>query len=143
MKKIAGWILVTLVGLTGCNGGTTGGPGATNKDRNKIDQPENTFRLDPPNLPTTIRQGETRAVDIGIDRGRNFDQDVTLKFTDLPRGVTIDPQAPVIKNGEREVRINVRATADAAPGTHTIKITGSPKRGADATNDFKITVEQK
>src|SRR5688500_10082432 len=58
--------------------------------------PENSFRLDAPNLATTIKQGETKIVTIGIARAKNFDQDVTLKFEGVPEGVTIDPAEPMI-----------------------------------------------
>lgn len=104
--------------------------------------PENSFRLDAPNLATTIKQGETKVVTIGISRSKNFDQDVTLKFEGLPEGVTIDPAEAMIKHGEKEVKLNVTATADAAVNDFTIKIIGHPETGPDATNKFNLTVSK-
>jgi len=104
--------------------------------------PENTFRLDAPNLTTTVKQGETKVVTIGIARAKNFDQDVTLKFEGMPEGVTIDPAEPMIKHGEKEVKINVSAAADAAVNDFTVKIVGHPATGPDATNKFNLSVSK-
>jgi len=104
--------------------------------------PENSFRLDAPNLTTTIKQGEKKVVTIGIARSKNFDQDVTLMFEGVPTGVTIDPAEPMIKHGEKEVKLNISAAADAAVNDFTIKITGHPATGPDATNKFNLTVSK-
>src|SRR4051794_16840640 len=88
---------VALVAFTGCDRGTSGGPGATDSDTKQpvIGQVDNTFYLSvPSSLPfksTTVRQGEATQVVVAIKRGKNFDQDVTLKFAKLPDGVTLDP----------------------------------------------------
>ena len=103
--------------------------------------PENTFRLDAPNLATTIKQGEKKVVTIGITRSKDFDQDVALKFEELPKGITIDPAEPMIKHGEKEVKLNVTAAADAAVNTFSIKMIGHPASGKDATDEFKLTVQ--
>lgn len=121
---------------------TNENPAAPGTDANPIaGDPENTFRLDAPNLATTIKQGETKIVTIGISRSENFDQDVKLIFAELPKGVTIEPAEPIIKKGEKEVKFDVTATADAALNDFTIKMTGHPATGKDATNEFKLTVE--
>jgi hypothetical protein len=104
--------------------------------------PENSFRLDAPNLATTVKQGETKVVTIGIARSKNFDQDVTLMFEDVPTGVTIDPAEAMIKHGEKEVKLNISAAADAAVNDFTIKIIGHPATGPDATNKFNLTVSK-
>jgi hypothetical protein len=116
-------------------------PAAPGTDANPIaGDPENTFRLDAPNLATTINQGETKVVSIGITREKNFDQDVKLTFEGVPAGVTIEPADAMIKKGENEVKLNVTATADAALNDFTIKIIGHPETGKDAMNEFKLTV---
>jgi hypothetical protein len=123
-------------------------PNATEKpalpgtDANPIaGDPENSFRLDAPNLATTVKQGETKVVTIGISRSKNFDQDVTLMFEGVPKGVTIDPAEPVIKRGDKEVKLNVTAAGDASLNSFTIKMTGHPATGKDAANEFKLTVQ--
>jgi len=102
--------------------------------------PENTFRINTPILATTIKQGETRVVTIGISRSKNFDQDVTLKFEEMPAGVTIEPAEPMIKHDEKEVKINVSAAADATVNDFTIRIVGHPATGPDATNKFNLSI---
>lgn len=117
-------------------------PAAPGTEANPLTvDPENTFRLDAPNLSTSIKQGETKVVTIGITRSTNFDQDVTLRFEDLPKGITIDPAEPMIKHGEKEVKLSVTAAADAAVNDFSIKMIGHPATGKDATNDLKLTVQ--
>jgi hypothetical protein len=105
--------------------------------------PKDTFTLSVPFLSPSLKQGESKAVSIGIKRDKAFDQDVTLSFTDLPAGVTIDAAGLVIKKGDQEGKITLKAADDAALGTFTVKMMGHPKTGADATHDFKFTVDKK
>jgi len=102
---------------------------------------DGTFTLDVPNLATTLKQGESKATSIEINRGDNMNQDVTLEFANVPPGVTVEPAQPVIKNGETEADVMITASADAAVGDYTIRVNGSPATGADATNEFKISIE--
>jgi uncharacterized membrane protein len=155
MKSI--WMALTvgvLAGLVGCDSGTTGGPGAGKaKDKEKdsairkaedrVIQPEDTFKLHVPGLTTKVKQGETKEIDISIKRGKNFGQDVSVKFDGLPKGVTIDPAAPTIKSSDKDSKVTLKADADASLGDFTIKVMGHPEKGGDATNEFKITVEKK
>jgi uncharacterized membrane protein len=143
-KLCAGLLGVALLAGVGCHPGTTGGPGTPGGKSPIVGQAEQTFKLDMPNLATKVKQGETKDVTIGIDRGKNFDQDVALKFEDLPKGVTIEPASPVIKHGEKEAKVAVHAADDAAIGDFTIKVDGTPgTKGATASNTFKVTVEKK
>jgi uncharacterized membrane protein len=155
MKSI--WMALAvgaLAGLVGCNNGTPGGPGADKakerekdstfrKTQDKIIQPEDTFKLSLPTFSTKIKQGETKEIDIGIKRGKNFGEDVSIKFEELPRGVTIDPAAPTIKSEDKEVKLSLKAAKEAALGDFTIKVSGHPEKGADSTNEMKVTVEKK
>jgi uncharacterized membrane protein len=96
-----------------------------------------------PTSSTTIKQGETKEIEIGIKRGKNFGEDVSIKFEGLLKGVTIDPAAPTIKSGDKEVKLSLKASTEAALGDFTIKVFGHPEKGADATNEMKVTVEKK
>src|SRR5271165_897341 len=142
-RTFVGLLVVALVALVGCAGkDSAGGPGATNPTGKQphYGQPDNTFNLTAPS--TSLKQGETKAVSIGIRRGTNFQEDVTLKFTDVPQGVTLDPASPVIKHGETETKVTLKAAADASLGDFTIKVTGHPTKGADGSTELKITVTQ-
>jgi len=143
-SSLAVLVGVALLVFTGCNKGTEGGPGASNKsNKSHLGQAEETFSLTVPMLSTKLKQGEAKVDSIGIKRGRNFDEDVTLKFDQLPQGVTIEPASPVINHGEKETKITIKAAEDAGLGDFTIKVTGHPTKGAEAMNNLKVTIEKK
>jgi hypothetical protein len=146
MKRFyAGLLVIALVALTGCGAGTPGGPGATYPTSKKpvVGHTEDTFTLDTPNLSAKVKQGEAKQIPIGIKAGKNFDEDVTLKFEDVPKGVTLEPASPVIKHGETKATLTLKVADDAALGDFTIKVNGIPTKGSAATNEFKITAEKK
>jgi uncharacterized membrane protein len=145
-KSIVGLLAIGLVAFTGCgHQGTPGGPGATDKDAKKplYGQADNTFNLNVPARSTTVQQGETKEVAIGIQRGKNLDEDVTITLVDVPAGVTFDPASPVIKHGDTEAKFTLKAGDEATVGDFTVKVTGHPTKGADASNEFKLTVANK
>jgi uncharacterized membrane protein len=144
-SSFAGLVVMALVAFTGCNRGTPGGPGATDPSAKKpaFGQADDTFNLSVPYLSTNLKQGETKAISISIKRGKNFDEDVTLKFADLPKGVTLDSASPVIKHGDMEAKLTLKAADDASLGDFTIKVTGHPTKGGDSSTEFKITVDKK
>jgi len=145
MNRILVAALVAAVGssvLVGCGSGSQGGPGADKKG-GVVNPADDAFTLSPPNSTTHIKQGESKVVEIGIKRGKNFGQDVSLKLDGLPKGVTADPAGPDIKAGQEDAKVTLKAADDAALGEFTVKVTGHPKTGADATNEFKLTVDKK
>lgn len=133
-----------LVAAFGCNSSPPGGPGATADSRKgtHLTQPENTFSLSAPELSTTVKQGETKRVKIGISRGKNFDQDVKLEFTGAPQGVKIVPASTELKASAKEVEVDIEASKDAALGDHTITVTGTPASGEKTSTTFKITMKK-
>jgi uncharacterized membrane protein len=140
-SAFAGLLVVAVVALVGCGGkDSAGGPGATNPTGKQplYGQADNTFNLSAPS--TSLKQGETKAVSVSIKRGTNFQEDVTLKFAEVPQGVTIDPASPVIKHGETESKVTIKAAANASLGDFTVKVTGHPTKGGDGSTDMKITV---
>ncbi len=145
MKRISILLAMALPAFTGCNQGTPGGPGAAapSEKRASYGQANDTFNLNAPLLATSLTQGETKAVSIRILRGKNFDEEVTLKFEGLPKGVSFDPSRPTIKHGDEETKFTVHATNDAALGNFAIKVTGHPSKGGDALIEFKIAVNKK
>jgi uncharacterized membrane protein len=141
-----GLLATALVALTGCNQGNPGGQGVTTNPPHKAPaygEADNTFNLSTPRMSTSLHQGETKDVAIGIERGKNFQGDVTLKFASGPEGVTLDSANPVIKHGDTEAKVTLKALQDASLGDFTIKVTGHPPKGADATSELKITVAKK
>ncbi len=98
------------------------------------------FTVSLPLLSTSLKQGETKTLAITIKRDKTFDQDVALLFGEMPTGVTFEPESPVVKAGETETQVTLMAAADAALGDFTVKVTGHPAKGADTTNDLKLSV---
>jgi hypothetical protein len=146
-------ISVLVIGLTvlvGCDAKSTpGGPGVTKTNSGSgpagitLGTPENTFRLDPPKLETTLKQGETKEITIGISRGTNFDQDVKLEFGEAPKGLKFTPSNPVIKAGDKNVQVSVAVAKDAALGHHVVSLIGTPmKEGAKTSASLKLEIKK-
>ncbi len=143
--SFAGLLVLVTVALAGCDKGTAGGPGITNPTQKQpmYGETDNTFNLSVPRMSTTLHQGETKESAIGIARGKNFECDVALTFDEGPAGVSLASVNPMIKHGDSEAKVTLKAAADAALGEFTIKVTGHPTTGPDATSEFKITVAKK
>ena len=153
-KHILTAAVAVLIGVTGCNQSTTGGPGAERakqqeKDsklkqvEDKLRQPEGTFSLTVPTLSTRIKQGESKEVTIGIKRGKDFDQDVAVTLEGAPKGVTFDPASATVKHGDADAKMKVKAADDAALGDFKVKVVGKPSKGDESTNDLKLTITKK
>jgi len=143
---------MALASVSGCSEGTPGGPGATvqTESGTTVDakkpifgQTENTFNLDVPMMSSALQQGHEAEATIGIKRALNFDEDVTLKFSEVPKGVTIEPENPVIKHGDKEAKIQFKATDESPIGDYKIKVTGQPEIGGNAVIEFKLNVTAK
>jgi hypothetical protein len=146
MKRSSiGLLAMAMVAFSGCGQAVPGGPGVTTPTQKPpaYGEADNTFNLSVPHMSTTLSQGGAKEVSIGIERGKNFGEDVTLKFADGPKGVTLDSAKPVIMHGDTEAKVTLKATDDASLGDFTVKVTGHPTKGPDATNELKITVAKK
>lgn len=103
------------------------------------------FTLNPPGnalWSAGLKQGETKNYSFAVNRDGEFRDDVTLKFDNLPKGVTIEPASPVAKNGESEVKVVIKAAKDVPEGKYVVKVTGHPAKGADVTQDMTLTVSK-
>jgi uncharacterized membrane protein len=162
MKKLlACAMLAALAGMIGCyNTSPPGGPGATSNtgsgtshtgsattEHTGIHLPSlglgpNEFKLKVPDK-VEVKQGETKNIEVGIERGKDFDQDVKLSLSNPPKGVNVTLETNELKASAKEVPIKIEATKDAALGEHEVKVTGTPaKSGAPTSVDFKINVKQ-
>src|SRR4051812_17786791 len=100
--------VAAMVVISGCDKGTTGGPGKDkDKDslKNKVSQADETFTLSVPSA--SVKQGESKTVTVKITRGKNFTEDVALKFDGMPEGVTVDPAAPTLKKSDDTLDLTV------------------------------------
>lgn len=144
--------LASVIGMVGCMQGTPGGPGVQPSSRPQtysaskpvVSNAKETFTLSMPTLSTSLKQGETKAVKISVSRGTDFQDDIDLKFSSIPQGVSLDPANPVLRKSEEDVSINVSAADNAALGDFEVKVTGHPQNGGpDAQNELKLTVSAK
>lgn len=133
---------MTLIALIGCSQGKPGGEGTTQKQP-MYGQADDTFNLSVPLMSSSLQQGARTEATVGIKRATNFDEDVTLKFADLPKGITIEPANPTIQHGESAAKIVFTAADDASLGDFKIKVTGHPAKGSDAQVEFKMSVTPK
>jgi len=139
------WAFLTLATVTGCTQGTPGGPGTASPpaEQATVGQTEDTFNLSVPMMASTLQQGGKVEATLGIKRAKNFEQDVALKFADLPEGVTLEPASPVIKHGDADSKIMIHATDNVIPGDYKVKVTGHPTTGGDAEVEFKLSITDK
>lgn len=135
--SFAGFGLLALAAVVGCGG--TSHPGMTDEPP-IVGLADDAYHLRVPVMSSALQQGRIADAIVGIQRGKSFDEEVALKFTELPRGVTIDPASPVIKRGETLAKVVFHATGDAPLGPYQVKVLGHPTKGLDAKAEMKLTV---
>jgi uncharacterized membrane protein len=131
----AGLVTLGLVALVGCNSSPPGGSGSGVPKKA-------TFKIEAPTLSTTLKQGDTKEVKLTLDRGKDFHDDVDLKF-DAPTGLMVDPSTLTVKaDDSKDVTVKVSAAKDAPLGDHIIKVTATPKAGTATSVDIKVKVDK-
>ncbi|HYC78136.1 MAG TPA: hypothetical protein VEI02_10965 [Planctomycetota bacterium] len=89
----------------------------------------------------TLERGETNQIMVAINRD-NFSGPVTIRFENLPRGVTVVEPNPTIPAGERVKRFTLRADVDAAVvENHRVVIRADGADGLMVTEAFNVTVK--
>jgi len=136
------FFLFALAPLLGCNQGATGEIGVGDPKANKSvsGRGDDTFSLSVPLMLTSLQQGTQAEGIIGISRAKNFDDDVTLEFKNIPAGVTIQPAHPTFKHGDSDSKVLFVVDDSAAKGEFKIEISGHPKQGAAEKIDFRFAV---
>lgn len=118
------------------------GGDSTNEIKFKVEK-KDSFTLTMPFWTTALKQDESKMVTISISRDKKFTQDVAIRFDSLPSGITLEPASIVIKNGDNDAKFMMKASDHASIGDFSIKATGHPSKGSDATHDFKFSVAKK
>jgi len=120
------------------------GPVETTAMKPIAGEADRTFSLSVPFEAVSLTQGGEADVKIGINRGQDFAEEVALKLSDLPMGVTLDTKDPKITQGSTAVTLLLKADADAALGDFTVKVTGhTASSSADSSEEIKLKVAQK
>jgi uncharacterized membrane protein len=137
MKMLACAMTAALVLSVGCdNKSPKGGPGADSPKTSA-----DTFTVHAPGTATDIKQGDKQEVKLSLDRGKDFKEDVTLKF-EAPKGIIVEPESKVVPASDKEVIIKVGTAPDATEGKHTVTVTGTPKSGKSVTTKFDLNVKK-
>jgi hypothetical protein len=91
----------------------------------------------------TVKQGEQVDVEVTVNR-EGFDDDVTITFDKLPKGVTAPPPADtVLKKGTTKADYNLKAADDAPEVDNHGIIVEAKGGGKEATHAIKLTVKKK
>ena len=93
---------------------------------------EDSFRLIVPH-EVSIQQGAVETVNVSLDRGDQFKQDVKLSVKGSP-GIGIDPSDSMIKASDTPTALVKLAVAkDAALGDYRVTVTGTPANSGQST----------
>jgi len=159
MKTLfVGLFVLTLAVAAGCTESSSDGPRAVSPRESEqpnesvkvvakkpiAGEADKTFSLSVPFESVTLTQGEEKSMLIGINRGENFREEVSIEVSGLPEGVTLETADPVIQPGDMDSALMLKAAPDSALGDFTIKVTGhTTSSGADFSKEVKLTVAQK
>jgi uncharacterized membrane protein len=123
--------VVALALVVGCNKSPEGGTPNT----------KSSFKISLPVMTKDIKQGDTLTQEGSLDRGSDFKKDVKLTVT-KPDKIEVKLSKDVVKASEdAKFTITVTPAKDAPLGEHSIKVTGTPEGGGDATSgEFKVKV---
>jgi len=129
--QIATALIFALLTATGCQ--------STNTSSNGGIVPINEeFSIAVP-TPTTIAQGANATVNVTLNRGPYFKQDVKL-VTDTS-GITVTPASVVVKASDKAlVPLFVSVAREAAIGEYRVSVTGTPEAGAPTSTVFIVKV---
>jgi len=92
-------------------------------------------------MDSKIVRGSTEKVSVVVTR-QNFDAPVMVSFRDLPKGIKVAEGANEIEGNERTFVLTASDDADLVKD-HTAMVTVTGPDGMSATEQFKITVQQK
>jgi uncharacterized membrane protein len=139
MKKLlAGMLAFGLTFAIGCeHKSAPGGPGAVD---NKTQTRSITFKIIAPGK-TELKQGEEKEVRVKVDRGKDFKEDVTLKF-ETPKGIHVDREQITVRPGEDFAAVKVKADKDAPIGDNSVNVKATPQHGESTEMKFDVKVDR-
>jgi uncharacterized membrane protein len=101
---------------------------------------EESFKLVVSPFDARIKQGETRMVNVWLNRGKYFQQDVDLAIRGT-QGLTVEPMSAKIKAGDKpELPLRVTVPKDASLGEYKIYVTATPRSGESTSIDIAVKV---
>jgi len=131
MQKLLMGSLVLVI-AAGCSRSSDRGGGTERRD---------SFTLKAGSMPTSIEAGEVRTVNLTIDRGRDFNQNIRLAV-EAPMGIAPDLATKELRPGDTgEVAVKILVAKNTPAGTHTVHITATPDSGKATSLDIPVTVK--
>jgi len=98
------------------------------------------FKIDVPTFATKVKQGETQAVTIKLQRGESFKQDVKLQI-EAAKGISVDPAKVTVKASDKpDVQLMITVPKSTALGEYKVSVTGTPTTGEPTSVEFKVNV---
>jgi len=89
--------------------------------------------------PTTVAQGSNATINVTLNRGPYFKQDV--KLVTKTDGITVTPASVVVKASDKpEVPLFVSVAREAAIGEYRVSVSGTPESGAATSTVFIVKV---
>jgi hypothetical protein len=131
MKRLVAVMAIALLAVGGCKKKSEPGGGSDKDDQ---------VRIVVPRMATSIKQGETRAIDVELDRGKNMKDAVVALSFEAPPGVSVKPKAFTMKGGDSKMTLDVTVDKKADTGDKAIKVTEAPEKGDKASIDLPIKV---
>jgi YVTN family beta-propeller protein len=114
------FVLLFLASLaTSCGGG---GGGSTNSSP---PPPAADFQMTFGTNPLPILQGEGTAEQVNLTALNGFTGNITLSYSSLPSGVTVNPPGPTTVSYNESFGASFSASSSAAPGSSTVILTGT------------------
>lgn len=125
--------ILTMLIVTGC--------WSRSSDKGGIAPIDEEFSITVPRS-STIKQGETAAVAVTLNRGAYFKQDVQLKIN--ADGIKIMPASILVKSDDQPItNIKIVTATDTAIGEYQVTVTGTPPVGRPASTTFTVEVVNK
>jgi len=90
----------------------------------------------------SIKQGDSNQVSISVNRD-NFNDAVTIRLEDLPKGITCVEDKVVVPAGEKSIKLTLKAAPDAEIGEHDVKIDATAPGIDENVQTFKLNVKDK
>jgi uncharacterized membrane protein len=131
MKRIiAGFMMLSLVMVTGCKSTVSPQGGVLPQDKE--------FTIVVP-THSTVKQGESIPVNVSLNRGSFFKRNVQLEIN--AEGVGVTPAEVLIKASEKpEAQLQIAAPRDAALGEYRVYVNATPASGKTTSTEFTVKV---
>jgi uncharacterized membrane protein len=85
-------------------------------------------------------QGETKELNVSVNRGKYFKQDVTLQIK-ASEGISVQPTQVTVRASERpQVHLRVEVPNKAALGDYKIYIKAMPETGEATSSEYNVKV---